>query len=58
MCVLLCALPKHVHTSHCVFMHVRMHACAACVRQRSIFGAWVPGGEREGAGAWQAEGQT
>lgn len=39
-------------------MRARGSDMFACVRLQSIFGCQSPGGEREGAGAWQAEGQT
>lgn len=58
VCVCVC----YVHTK-CIYirrtcMHARGSDMFACVRLQSIFVCQSPGDEREGAGAWQAEGQT
>lgn len=53
--VSVCVCTVHVHT---VCMHARGSDMFACVRLLVYFWVSVPGGEREGAGAWQAEGQT
>lgn len=53
-----CALCVHVMHVHTACMLPRGSDTFECVRLSVYFWVLSPGGEREAAGAWQAEGQT